>query len=181
MADDAIEKAAERIQKCVKWSKGWAEVNPDPVVADAVADGLVTLGCLPKGRLRRMLEREVLDPESLTEGQMHYLNQQGLLDPEEAETVDDGGEEEEEEEEEADDGDDGDASIMDEEERERIVDEMAEEIERRLAEAQASDGGADGDETGQEGETADGAAEEAEKADDRGDGDDGMISASQAM
>ena len=173
MADDAAEEAAERVAKCVKWSNGWAEANPDPVVADAIADGLVTLGCLPKGRLQRMLEREVLDPETLTEGQMHFLNQKGLLDPEEVETVDD------EEEEEADDD-------LDEEEQERLVAKMEKEIEKQLAEMRASDvdDGADGDgvdETGQEGETADDGDEEAEEGDDGGDGDDDMIRASEAM
>jgi hypothetical protein len=177
MADDAIEEAAERIQKCVKWSQGWAEANPDPVVADAVAEGLVTLGCLPKSRLKRMLEREVLDPETLTEGQMHYLNQQGLLDPDDAEAVDDGGDEEEE----ADDGDDGGVSIddLDEEERRRIIGEIEKEVERRVADA---DGADDVDEeTGQEAETVDDGDEEAEKADDGGDDGGSIRTASQAM
>ena len=131
MAEEATEEAAERVAKCVKWSSGWAEVNPDPVVADAVADGLVTLGCLPKSRLKRMLERETLDPETLTEGQMHYLSQQGLLDPEEAETVDD--------------GDGGRVSLddLDEEAREQLIAEMEEEIEKELAKARADDGGDD--------------------------------------
>jgi len=178
MADEA-EEAAERVAKCVKWSNGWAEANPDPVVADAVAEGLVTLGCLPSSRLKRMLERETLEPESLTEGQMHYLGQKGLLDPEEVETVDD------DEEEEADDGDGGRTSLsdLDEEAQERLVAKMEEEIEERVAEARADDG-ADGDgvdETGQEGETADGGDEEAENADDGGDGDNSIRTASQAM
>ena len=183
MAEEA-EKAAERAAKCVKWSNGWAEANPDPVVADAIADGLVTLGCLPKSRLKRMLEREILDPETFTEGQMHHLSQRGLLDPEEAETVDDGDDEEE-----ADDGDGGRASLddLDEEAQERLVAQMEEEIKKQLDEMRASDAddGAGGDdvdeETGQEAETADDGDNGEEKADDGGDGDDGMISASQAM
>ena len=186
MAEEATEEAAERVAKCVKWSSGWAEVNPDPVVADAIADGLVTLGCLPKSRLKRMLERETLDPETLTEGQMHYLSQQGLLDPEEAETVDDGDGEEE-----ADDGDGDGGRVslddLDEEAREQLIAEMEEEIEKELAKARADDG-ADGDdvddvdeETGQEAETADDGDERAEKADDGGDGDDAALTASQAM
>jgi hypothetical protein len=183
MADEA-EEAAERVAKCVKWSNGWAEANPDPVVADAIADGLVTLGCLPSSRLKRMLEREVLDPETLTEGQMHFLNQKGLLDPEEVETVDD----DDGKEEEADGGDGGRTSLsdLDEEAQERLVAQMEEEIKKQLDEMRASDAdGGDGDdvdeETGQEGETADGGDEEAEKADDGSDGDDGIRTASQAM
>jgi len=182
MVDDAAEEAAERVAKCVKWSDGWAKANPDPVVADAIADGLVTLGCLPRSRLKRMLERETLEPESLTEGQMHYLNQEGMLDPEEAETVDDDGEEEEE----ADDGDGGRTSLSDlpEEEQERLVAKMEKEIEKQLAEMRASDaddGDGDDEETAQEAETADDGGEEREEADGEGDSDDDMIRASRAM
>jgi hypothetical protein len=185
MADEATE-AAEQVSKCVKWSQGWAETNPDPVVADAIGEGLVTLGCLPKSRLRRMLSNGTLEPETLTEGQMQFLNQKGLLDPEEVETVDNGDSEEE-----ADGVDDGGgmASLddLDEEARERLISEMEERIEKRVAEMRASDAddGADGDdvdeETGQEAETADDGDEEAEKADGGGDGDDSIRTASQAM
>ena len=179
MVDDATEVDAEEVAKCVKWSQGWAEANPDPVVADAVADGLVTLGCLPKARLRRMLNREALEPETLTEGQMKFLGDKGLLDPEEAETVDDGDDGEEE----ADDGDDGRASLddLDEEAQERLVAQMEEEIKKQLDEMRASDAddGADGDEeTGQEADDGDEAGQE---GDDGGDGDDGIRTASQAM
>ena len=174
MASEQLEEAVERIQKCVKWSRGWAEANPDPVVADAVEDGLVTLGCLPKGRLQRMLSNEVLEPEDLSENQMQFLGQKGLLDPEEVETVDD-----DDEEEEADGADDGGVSLddLDEDEREQLVEELREEIEEKMAD---DDGGAD-EETDQEAETADDGDEEAQEADDGGDGNDGMIRASEAM
>jgi len=175
MADEVLEEAVDRIQKCVKWSRGWSEANPDPVVADAVEDGLVTLGCLPKSRLQRMLSNEILEPQDLSESQMQYLGQQGLLDPEEVETVDDGDEEEGDE---ADDGDDGSVSLddLDEDERERLVAEIREEIEEKIR----SDDGGD-EETGQEAETADDGDEEREEADGGGDSDDGALTASEAM
>jgi len=173
MASEQIEEVAEQIQKCVKWSKGWSEANPDPVVAEAVGDGLVTLGCLPKGRLQRMLKNETLEPQDLSEGQMHFLNQKGLLDPEEAETVGDGDEEEE--------ADDGGISIddLDEEERERLVEEIEKEVERRVADD--NDDGDDDDENAPDSAEEEAAGLEEFQDDDQDDGDDGMISASEAM
>lgn len=178
MADEVLEEAVDRIQKCVKWSRGWSEANPDPVVADAIEDGLVTLGCLPKGRLQRMLKNEVLEPGDLSESQMQYLGQQGLLDPEEVETVGDGDEEKADK---ADDGDDGSVSLddLDEEEREQLIEELREEIEEKMAD----DGGDDSDDD----ENAPDAAEEEPAGleefqdDDQDDGDDDDLLASDAM
>jgi len=180
MADEAMEEAVERIQKCVKWSQGWAEANPDPVVADAVEDGLVTLGCLPRARLQRMLKREVLEPDTLTESQMKFLGDKGLLDPKEVETVDD-------DEEKADDGDDGGVTLddLDEDERERLVEELREEIEEKMANDDDGAGGADVDEEPEaeeepaEREAGAGLDDFREGADD--DGDDEELLASEAM
>lgn len=176
-----IDEAVEQIQQCVKWSKGWAEANPDPVVADAVEDGLVTLGCLPKARLQRMLKSETLEPRDLSESQMQFLNQKGLLDPEEAETVDDSDEEGK-----ADDDDDSGVSLddLDEEERERLIEEMREEIEEQMTgdEDGDSDDGADADEEPAEEEPE--AEEETEAGlEDFRDGgdDDDLLMADEAM